>query len=80
VFESVGKRVLINVELTNYASPKDQLVSIVAEIVKRHKMESDILFSSFRPVNLVHMRELLPDTPAAILCQGGYWVCYLDHR
>lgn len=71
VFESVGKRVLINVELTNYASPKDQLVSIVAEIVKRHKMESDILFSSFRPVNLVHMRELLPDTPAAILCQGG---------
>lgn len=71
VFESVGKRVLINVELTNYASPKDQLIPIVAEIVKKHKLESDILFSSFRPVNLVHMRELLPATPVAILCQGG---------
>lgn len=71
VFESVGKKVLINVELTNYASPRDQLIPIVAEIVKRHKVEADILFSSFQPKNLVQMRELLPDTPAAILCQGG---------
>jgi len=71
VFERVGKRVLINVELTNYASPRDQLIPIVAEIVKRHNMEADVLFSSFRPGNLVHMRELLPDVPGGILCQGG---------
>lgn len=71
VFESVGRRVLINVELTNYSSPKDQLIPIVVEIVKRHRLESEIIFSSFLPANLVHVRELLPKTPAAILCQGG---------
>lgn len=71
VFESIGKRVLINVELTNYSSPKDDLIQIVADIVVRHQLEKDVLFSSFRPDNLRHMRTLLPGTPVAILCLEG---------
>lgn len=71
LFESVGKRILINVELTNYSSPGDRLISIVADIVQRHGLEKDVLFSSFSAGNLKHMKVLLPDTPVALLCLGG---------
>lgn len=71
VFESVGKRILINVELTNYSTPGDELIPIVAEIVKKHQLENDILFSSFRPDNLVQMKRFLPITPVALLCLRG---------
>jgi glycerophosphoryl diester phosphodiesterase len=72
VFESVGKRILINVELTNYSSPGDNLIPIVAYIVQRHQLDKDVFFSSFSGGNLRHMKVLLPDTPVAILCQGGF--------
>lgn len=71
VFESVGKRILINVELTNYSSPRDHLIPIVADIIQRHQLEKSVLFSSFSVVNLKHMKVLLPDTPVALLCLGG---------
>lgn len=71
VFESMGKRILINVELTNYFSPQDKLIPIVAEIVKRHHLENDIFFSSFKSVNLDRMQQLLPETPVALLCSIG---------
>ena len=71
VFESVGKRIFINVELTNYASRHDNLVPIVAEIVKRHQLEKEVLFSSFIPVNLKKMKTLLPDVPVALLASQG---------
>jgi glycerophosphoryl diester phosphodiesterase len=45
VFESVGKRIFINVELTNYASRNDELIPLVVEIVKRHGIHKNVLFS-----------------------------------
>jgi len=71
VFEAIGKKVLVNVELTNYSSPKDDLIARVAEVVKRQKMQDRVLFSSFIPKNLKMMKELLPDTPVALLCLEG---------
>jgi glycerophosphoryl diester phosphodiesterase len=71
VFEAVGKQVLVNVELTNYSSPKDDLIAKVAEVVKRQNMQERVLFSSFLPRNLKMMKELLPDTPVALLCLEG---------
>ncbi len=71
VFECVGKRTFINVELTNYASRRDQLVTLVAEIVKRHGLQKSILFSSFAPINLRRMRELLPEVPVGLLALDG---------
>ena len=71
VFEHVGKKVLVNVELTNYSSPKDDLIAKVAQLVKRQNMQDRVLFSSFIPKNLVMMKELLPDTPVALLCLEG---------
>lgn len=76
VFESVGERVLINVELTNYATPGDALVEKVVDLVRRHGLEERVLFSSFQPLNLMRAQRLLPETPVAILAldgRAGWW-------
>lgn len=72
VFEEVGKRIYINVELTNYSTPKDRLVEEVASIVKRHEMEQRVIFSSFLMGNLRKIQGLLPEAPVGILCLSGF--------
>ncbi len=71
VFEAVGKKVLVNVELTNYNSSKDDLIDKVSQVVVKHNMQQRVLFSSFIPKNLVLMKRLLPETPVALLCLPG---------
>ncbi len=71
VFESIGKKILINIELTNYANPSDQLPEKVAELVKKHNMQNSIIFSSFLPKTLLRIRKLLPRTPSGILALPG---------
>ena len=71
VFESVGRKIFINVELTNYASRTDELVPMVAEIVKRHGLQKSVLFSSFAPINLRRMKQLLPEVPVGLLALNG---------
>lgn len=71
VFEALGGKMLINVELTNYASPRDQLVEKVVEIIRRHEAQSTVLFSSFFASNLRKAAELLPEVPRAMLCSAG---------
>lgn len=71
VLEAVGKKVLINIELTNYATPMDGLVSFTAAIVKKHNLQKRIMFSSFYFTNLVTARRLLPDVPIGLLILDG---------
>lgn len=71
VFETVGKRTLINVELTNYATPGDELVETVCMLVKKHKLQKSILFSSFFGSNLSKARSYLPDVPCGLLAYNG---------
>ncbi len=76
VFEEVGQKILINVELTNYASPTDRLVEKVVELVRRYSLEDRVLFSSFHPLNLFRANRLLPEVPVAMLAlpgRGGWW-------
>ncbi len=76
VFESLGKQVFMNVELTNYASPFDGLVDEVVKLVVRHGLEERILFSSFFPTNLSRARRLLPAVPRGQLFLpggSGWW-------
>jgi glycerophosphoryl diester phosphodiesterase len=72
VFESVGKRTFINVELTNYNSPRDHLVESVCMLVKKFAMQKRILFSSFLPGNLARARSYLPDVPTGLLALNGW--------
>ncbi len=76
VFESLGGKMFMNVELTNYASPFDGLVDEVVKLVKKHGMEGKVLFSSFFPTNLVRARRLLPSVPRGQLFLpggSGWW-------
>jgi glycerophosphoryl diester phosphodiesterase len=71
VFETVGHHTLVNVELTNYADPGDALLEKVAELVKRHGVEKNVIFSSFLPNNIARIRKLLPEIPAGLLALEG---------
>jgi len=71
VFETVGKRIHMNVELTNYSTPRDALVPKVVELVKKHGLESRVLFSSFFVRNLRKARLLLPEVPRGLLTLSG---------
>ena len=72
VFAAIGKRAIINVELTNYASPADRLVEKVCELVKEYGLQERILFSSFLGLNLNRARRLLPGVPCGLLALPGW--------
>lgn len=76
VFEFLGGKIFMNVELTNYASPFDGLVDEVVKLVKKHGLEEQVLFSSFFPTNLIRVRRLLPSVPRGQLFLpggSGWW-------
>ncbi len=72
VFEAVGGRLHMNVELTNYATPFDELVPRVVEVVRRHSLQGRVLFSSFFARNLRQAQALLPDVPCGLLAFPGW--------
>lgn len=72
VFESVGGKILINVELTNYLTPFDDLPIKVAELVKQHHLEGSVLFSSFSPRSLRRVHRIFPEIPCALLAISGF--------
>lgn len=67
VFEAVGRKILINVELTNYSSPIDDLPEKVASLVKDFQLEKSVLLSSFNMIALIRARKLLSATPMGLL-------------
>ncbi len=71
VIEKIAGRLYINIELTNYATPFDNLTQKVAEIVLSHHQEENILFSSFNLITLTKIKRLLPQVPAALLALPG---------
>jgi glycerophosphoryl diester phosphodiesterase len=71
VFELVGKDKLINIELTNYATPRDGLVVKVCELIERHNNHKQIIFSSFFPSNLKIASQKLPAVPRGLLAMPG---------
>jgi glycerophosphoryl diester phosphodiesterase len=72
VFEAVGQKILINIELTNYASPWDELPNKVVDLVFRHGLQNRVIFSSFNPIALQKTRSLAPDILAGLLALPGY--------
>ncbi len=73
VFEALGKRMFINVELTNYSTPRDHLVETVCMLVKRFGLQKNVIFSSFFASNLSKARAYLPDVPGGLLAFQGFW-------
>jgi glycerophosphoryl diester phosphodiesterase len=71
VFDAVGWKVLMNIELTNYTTPSDPLVERVVDLVKRKGMEERVYFSSFLATNLIKARKLLPGCGIGYLKYAG---------
>lgn len=71
VFELVGDRALINIELKNYSSPFDALPQQVAILIEKWKLHANIFFSSFNPIALWKIKRLLPEVPIALLAMDG---------
>lgn len=71
VFEAVGKKIYINVELTNYATPLDDLPDKAVELVQKHGLQDNVLFSSFNPLALRRAKKLLPEIPIGLLAFPG---------
>lgn len=72
VFEAVGKRTFINVELTNYTTPRDRLVEVVCALVKKFALQERVIFSSFFASNLSKSRAFLPEVPRGLLALNGW--------
>jgi glycerophosphoryl diester phosphodiesterase len=71
IFEALGKRIFINVELTNYNTPRDHLVESVCILVKKFNLQKHVLFSSFYGSNLAKARSYLPEVPCGLLALNG---------
>lgn len=71
VLEAVGKRIYINIELSNYASKTDSLPEKTADIIRRHSMNDWVMFSSFNPLALIRVKKILPDIPVGLLALSG---------
>lgn len=71
VFETVGRKIYINIELTNYTSIYDGLPERVAQLVKKHDLASWVMFSSFNPIALLRARRVLPNVPIGLLALHG---------
>ena len=67
VFDSVGGRLWINVELTNYFTRGDDLVPTVVALIQKMNMQRRVLLSSFDPFNIRRVRQLDPSLPVAQL-------------
>ena len=71
VFEAFGDKIIINVELKNYTTIKDDLTERVCALVKSFGLENSVMFSSFRASNLNRARNLLPSVPCGLLSLRG---------
>jgi glycerophosphoryl diester phosphodiesterase len=72
VFEAVGRKTFINIELKNYTTPGDQLVEKICTLVVKHGLEDRVLFSSFSAANLKKALQILPCVPRGLLAFEGW--------
>lgn len=72
VLKAVGQLTYINIELTNYATPLDNLPEKAAELVKQYKLAQRIFFSSFNIIALLRVRRILSETPIGLLALPGW--------
>ncbi len=77
VLERFGGKLLINIELKNYASIFDALPIKVAKLINHFGLEDSVLISSFNPLNFPRIRHRLPDVKIGMLTQPNqakFWM------
>ena len=71
VYKQLGGKLLINVELKNYAAPFDRLTEKVIALTQQFNLMDSVLLSSFNPLNLIHARRQLPAIRLGLLTSPG---------
>ncbi|MCS6837096.1 MAG: glycerophosphodiester phosphodiesterase [Anaerolineae bacterium] len=72
VFEEVGGRLFINVEIKSESVETDGVEEVVAECIRRHNMAARVLVSSFNPHTLRRFRAIMPEAPIGYLVAPAY--------
>ncbi len=67
VFEAVGQKLYINVEIKSESIETDGVEQNVAECIAKNAMTERIIVSSFNPLALKRFREIMPEVPIGYL-------------
>lgn len=67
VFEAVGKKLLVNVEIKSLSPTGDGTEEALAACIERHAMQERVIVSAFNPKIIKRFRPLLPKVPLAYL-------------
>lgn len=71
VLYKFSNRIALNIELSNYRSPFNPLPEKVAQLIEAHKLQQNLLISSFNPFALRRFHQLKPDIPIGLLVYPG---------
>jgi len=72
VFDHFGNDLRLNIEITNYTTPRDGLVEEIFKVIKASGKKMDLIFSSFYNKNLNMIRTLLPNARTGQLIMPGF--------
>jgi glycerophosphoryl diester phosphodiesterase len=67
VFDAIGSRTRINVEIKAESVRSGGLEAKVADAIRRHNLAERVLISSFNPVTLRRFRHIMPEVPIGFL-------------
>jgi glycerophosphoryl diester phosphodiesterase len=67
VFEAIGKKLFINVEIKSLSARGDGTEEAVAQCIQNHSIQERVIISAFNPKVLKRFRLLMPDVPLGYL-------------
>jgi glycerophosphoryl diester phosphodiesterase len=67
VFEAVGNKLFVNVEIKTLSPTGDGTEEAVAACIERHAMQKRVIVSAFNPKVIKRFRPLIPDVPIGYL-------------
>lgn len=67
VFEAVGQRVYVNVEIKSESAETDGVEQVVADVIAKYNMQARVIVSSFNPLTLKRFRDIMPEVPIGFL-------------
>lgn len=72
VFEAVGKKLFINVEIKSETQETDGVEQAVVDCISRHNLAKTVIVSSFNPLALKRFRAIMPQVPIGYLYEPEY--------
>jgi len=71
VFDAVGQKLLVNVEIKFADQETDGVEQVVADCIRRHNMIDRVIVSSFNPYTLQRFNNIMPDMMIGFLYQAN---------